>query len=170
MQWCYWWCHQCHTMPTLVSHDEKKLCYTSFQISWYNEQYGAIDNGISVFMLALMSTASHDKNSHVTPCSNFHHLINKMVPLMMHLALYDSNAGTNVITWLKMSYFTSFWSLWPNEWNGAIDNTIGTTKKCLDIFRHVQTQKDMSSHCVDISRHCLDMEIYLDMSRHINFF
>ena len=26
----------------------------------------------------------------------------------------------------------------------------------------------MSSHCVDTTRHCLDMQTHVDMSRHIN--
>ena len=52
---------------------------------------------------------------------------------MMQLALHNSNAGTNGLMWLKKSCSTSFWLLWPNECNGAIDNTIGITKICLDI-------------------------------------
>ena len=50
----------------------------------------------------------------------------------MQLASYDSNASTKGITWLKKSCFTSIWSLWPNEGNGAIDNTTDITKLYLD--------------------------------------
>ena len=55
------------------------------------------------------------------------------MPLMMQLTSDDSSAGTNGIEWLKKSCFPSFLSLWPNECNDAITNTIGITNICLDI-------------------------------------
>ena len=57
----------------------------------------------------------------------------QMVPLMIQLASHGSNAITNDIAWQKMSCFTSFWTLWHNKCNCAIDNTIGITRICLDI-------------------------------------
>ena len=36
------------------------------------------------------------------------------------------------------SCLTSFWLLWPNECNGAIDNTIGIMKICVDIVYKCQ--------------------------------
>ena len=103
------------------------------------------------------------KKSCVTPCFRCLYLMNKKVPLMMYLASHDSNAGTNGITWIKKSCFTSLWSLWPNGCSDAIDNTIGITKMSrhwLYMFRYI----DMSSHCLYTSRHCLDMETYLDIN------
>ena len=49
--------------------------------------------------------------------------MNKMVPLMMPLALPDTSAGTSGITQQKKSYYTPFWSFWTNECHGAIYNT-----------------------------------------------
>ena len=51
---------------------------------------------------------------------------------MIHLASYDSYSGTNGVPWLK-SHVSPYFDHWPNECNGTIDNTIGTTKMCLDI-------------------------------------
>ena len=51
----------------------------------------------------------------------------------MQLASHNSSASTNGMTWLKSHIFTWFWSLWPNEYNVTIDNTISITNIWLDI-------------------------------------
>ena len=67
-------------MPTLSSHGQMVML------------------GLVSIMLVPVQTASHDEKSHVMPCFNCIHLMNKMVPLMMYLASHDSNAGTNGVT------------------------------------------------------------------------
>ena len=44
------------------------------------------------------------------------------VPLMIPLLSHDADAKG--ITWPKRSCCISFWSPWPNKWNGAIDDTV----------------------------------------------
>ena len=84
-----------------------KKGYTSFQSSQANKQNGAIGSHQYHMKLTLVPTASHDQKGHVTPCFSYLHIIHKMVPLMIQLKSYDSK-GTNGITGLKKSFFTSF--------------------------------------------------------------
>ena len=88
-------------------------------------------------LLALALMASQNPKSHVIPSFNCLHLMNKMVPLMIPLALHDRNAGTNGITWMKKPCFIPCWWLWPNECNGIIDNTTDITVICQKVLRHV---------------------------------
>ena len=70
--------------------------------------------------------------------------------------------------------FHLIWSLWPNECDGAIHNTIGIPRICQDIvfaYLHcwdMSKYMDMSSYCVDTSRHCLGMQTHLDMCKYID--
>ena len=34
MHQCYWWCHQCHVVSTLASHNEKVMLHLVFRSSW----------------------------------------------------------------------------------------------------------------------------------------
>ena len=85
------------TMP-LTSHeananakhqnDWKKSSCTLFWSYWTNNCYGVVDDAIS-FMSCEAHTGANSitwPKSHVTPCLNCPHLMNKMMPLMMQLA------------------------------------------------------------------------------------
>ena len=54
------------------------------------------------------------------------------MPLIIQVESHVDNADNRGIIQLKKSCFTSFWSLWPDKCNGAMEN-IGITKLCLDI-------------------------------------
>ena len=81
----------------------------------------------------------------------------------------DANTDANGFTWKKVMFYLFLW-IWPNKCSGAIDNSIGILKICLDIvkmfFRHVKMHNDMFSHFVDTSRHFRNMQKHLDISRH----
>ena len=101
-----------------------------------------LTNAMVLLMIPSVSCDAHTSansimwpKSHVTPRFICLHLMNKLMPLMMQWSLHDSNADTKGIIWLKTSCFTLFWwSLWCNEYNGAIDNTNCIPKICLDII------------------------------------
>ena len=51
-------------------------------------------------------------------------LINAMVLLPILMALYDTRAGVNCITWPKSLCCTSFWWYWPKEYHGSLDGAV----------------------------------------------
>ena len=80
----------------------------------------------------LMQTASHDQKSH-------HTLFHLASPNEQNNAIDDAVSIIWQQGWYQWKHltkkwcFTSFWSLWCYECNGAIDNIIGIPKICLDI-------------------------------------
>ena len=131
-----------HVMPTLASHDKRVMFHLVSIILTQQTKCCYWQCYPCHMLLAPVLMASHEQKHYVTLCFNFAYLVNKMMPLMMQLASHGSNAGTNGITWLKMSGFISFWSLQPNtnKYNGTIDNTIGLINiylgYCLDMSSH----------------------------------
>ena len=68
-------------------------------------------------------------------CQHWHHMMKRVMSHLVSIVFtlwtkwhhcwssHDSSADTGCITWLKMSCFTTSWSLWPYECNGTIDKT-----------------------------------------------
>ena len=128
-QQCCWWCHQCHVMPVMASHDKNVLFPLVSTILTWETKWCYWQCCQCHMMLALVLTTSHDQKINVTPCFNCIHLMNKMKPLMMQLKSHGSSAGTNG------SMFCLIWYDWQQHWH----------------------HKDMSRHCLNMSRYCLDM-------------
>ena len=133
MQCWYWCCHQCNMMPTLISHDQNGHDAPCFIHLDLNKQNDVIDCHRYCVMLALVSTASlHQKES----CHTLFQLLH--IP-EQNGAIDDTVSITWQQCWCQRhhmtekSSLTSFWPLWPNECNGAIDKSIEIIKICLDI-------------------------------------
>ena len=161
IEWCYWQCHwhqmitkSCYisfwsswtnkcrgTIDDAISvmiwqhwhHMTKKVMLPCFN---HLDQTKIMK---SLGVPSVLCDAHTDANSTTWPkesCQMLFQLTShdeKMALFMMQLASHDNNTGTNCTIWLKKSYFTSFWSLWPNECNGAIENNTYITKICLYI-------------------------------------
>ena len=111
MWWCHWWCHWHNVTLILVSSHDQESCCTSFWISW--PKWWCNQHHV---MLSLVPLGSNDPKSHVAPHLDFLDLRNAMVPLMMLSASCDTCTDG-----VALSYYTSFWSSWPKEYNGCID-------------------------------------------------
>ena len=75
----------------------------------------------------LMEMVLHDQKCHAT--SNFNHLDlkNTVVLFMMPLVSHDMKVSASGVKWHKRSYKAPFWSFWPKECIGAIDDDICVT-------------------------------------------
>ena len=92
-----------------------------------------------------------------------------MMSFSMPLAPCDANTGSNGMTYAKSDVSLPFYHC--DLINGMVPLTTALAPKrysrhCLDI---VQTclDTDMYSHCIDTSRHFLEIWTHLDMSRHL---
>ena len=75
----------------------------------------------------MMLMASCDQGSDVASCFDHLEPTNGMEPLMTLLESCDTDTSINGITWPNRLCCTLFQIPWPNECNGAVDNSIGIT-------------------------------------------
>ena len=68
-----------------------------------------------------------------------------MVPLMTLWASCDINASASSITWPKKSCCTTYWSSWPAECNGTIDDAVGIMW-CQCQWQHMTKESHVTSH------------------------
>ena len=72
----HWQYHQHHMMPMpapIASHDQKRSCYTSFQLSSLNKCNGSIDVAITITICRCWCQWHHITKK-VKLCVQFHHL------------------------------------------------------------------------------------------------
>ena len=124
------------TLGPMASHDQK---------SHVTSYFGHLDliNAMVVLMMSLVSCNTNTGTNSITwpnkiaTCSDCFDLRNAVVPFMMPLVWCDIETGSSGVIWSKMSCWTSFWSSWPKECNGAIDNII-TLPKMVPVVWHNQ--------------------------------
>ena len=99
IQWCHWLCYWYHVMLMPMA-----LC--AIDTNWNSVTWPKMLCCISFQFLDLRNSA---------------------VPLTMPSASCEADADTIGITWHKNTCWTSLWSSWPKEFNGAIDDSISIT-------------------------------------------
>ena len=129
-QWEFWCLHQCHVPPTvpwyhvmlmhMASHYQKVMLDLISIILMKGMQWCNWHN----VTLTLASVASHGQKVMwhlIFSCVDIRRAV---VLLTKILASCDASASSNGFTWPSNPCCTSFWSCWPKEFNGSIDDAI----------------------------------------------
>ena len=150
MQWYHWqhhWHHVILMQVLMASQNQKKLCHTSFQLSWPKIYNGVIDHTF-IIMWCWLECQLHDMiKNHLAP--HFYHLglrntvfplimpfascdahwchYHHMVPTLVPVVWQDVDGSTNGIKWSRNHVEHHFQSSLPKESYCTIDKTLRIT-------------------------------------------